>query len=149
MGEFLDPLNPAVNSFLEQGQAFFFQQTGDPAASQQMTLQALANLRQQQAASLAYFDDFWLFAVLALALVSLVLAHEALGGREGGAHWSGVDPIEWASWTVWLRQAVLFTGSSSIVRAGPADIFVCADRSRFAEGDVLVREAVNGHTRRK
>ena len=58
------------------------------------------NLRQQQAASLAYFDDFWLFAVLALALVLLVLAHEALGGREGGAHRSGVDPTEWASWTV-------------------------------------------------
>ncbi len=38
-----------------------------------MALQALANLRQQQAASLAYFDDFWLFAVLALALVPLVL----------------------------------------------------------------------------
>ena len=30
-----------------------------------MTLQALDNLRQQQAASLAYFDVFWLFAVLA------------------------------------------------------------------------------------
>ena len=37
-----------------------------------MTWQALADLRQQQAASLAYFDDFWLFAVLAVALVFLV-----------------------------------------------------------------------------
>jgi DHA2 family multidrug resistance protein len=37
-----------------------------------MTLQVLDNLRQQQANSLAYFDDFWLFAVLALALVCLV-----------------------------------------------------------------------------
>jgi len=72
VGEFLDPLNPWVNSFLQQGRAFFFQQTGDPAASQQMALQALADLRQQQAASLAYFDDFWLFAVLAVALVFLV-----------------------------------------------------------------------------
>jgi DHA2 family multidrug resistance protein len=72
VGEFLDPLNPAVNSFLEQSRAFFLQQTGDPAGSQQMSLQALANLRQQQAASLAYFDDFWLFAVLAMALVCLV-----------------------------------------------------------------------------
>jgi hypothetical protein len=26
------------------------------------------------------------------------------------------------------------------------DISVCADRTRFAEGDVLVREDVNGHT---
>ena len=72
VGEFLDPLNPAVNSFLQQGRAFFFQQTGDPAASQQMSLQALEDLRQQQASSLAYFDDFWLFAVLALGLVFLV-----------------------------------------------------------------------------
>ena len=72
VGEFLDPFNPAVNSFSEQGRAFFFQQTGDPAASQQMTWQALADLREQQAASLAYFDDFWLFAVLAVALVFLV-----------------------------------------------------------------------------
>ena len=72
VNEFLDPLNPNVSSFAEQGRAFFFQQTGDPAASQQMTWQALADLRDQQAASLAYFDDFWLFAVLALALVFLV-----------------------------------------------------------------------------
>ena len=58
-----------MNSFLEQARAFFLQQTGDPAAAQQMTLQVLENLRQQQAASLAYFDDFWLFAVLALVLL--------------------------------------------------------------------------------
>jgi DHA2 family multidrug resistance protein len=68
----LDPLNPTVNSFSSQGQAFFLQHTGDPAGSQQMTWQMLANLRQQQAASLAYFDVFWLFAVVALALVLLV-----------------------------------------------------------------------------
>jgi DHA2 family multidrug resistance protein len=72
VGEFLDPLNPYVNSFSDQGRAFFFQQTGDPFASQQMTLQALANLRDQQAAALAYFDVFWLFAVVALGLVLLV-----------------------------------------------------------------------------
>jgi DHA2 family multidrug resistance protein len=72
IGEFLDPLNPAVNSFSEQAQAFFFQLTGDPAASQQMTWQALEDLRRQQAASMAYFDVFWLFAVLAVALVFLV-----------------------------------------------------------------------------
>jgi DHA2 family multidrug resistance protein len=72
VGEFLDPLNPAVNAFAEQGGSFFLQHTGDPAASQQMTLQALADLRQQQAASLAYFDVFWLFAVLAVSLVFLV-----------------------------------------------------------------------------
>jgi DHA2 family multidrug resistance protein len=72
VGEFLDPLNPYVNRFFQEGQALFLQETGDPAASQEMTLQSLANLRQQQAASLSYFDEFWLFAVLALALVLLV-----------------------------------------------------------------------------
>jgi DHA2 family multidrug resistance protein len=72
VGEFLDPLNPYVTSYLEQAQAFFFQQTGDPAASAEMALQTLANLRDQQASSLAYFDDFWLFGVLALGLVLLV-----------------------------------------------------------------------------
>jgi DHA2 family multidrug resistance protein len=49
------------------------QQTGDPVRSQGMTLQSLDNLRQQQAASLAYFDVFWLFAILCLGLVLLVL----------------------------------------------------------------------------
>jgi DHA2 family multidrug resistance protein len=73
VGEFLDPFNPNVTSFAEQARAFFFQQTGDPAGAQDMTWQSLAELRQQQAASLAYFDDFWLFGVLSLALVPLVL----------------------------------------------------------------------------
>jgi MFS transporter, DHA2 family, multidrug resistance protein len=72
VGEFLDPLNPMVNSFLEQGRAFYLQLTGDAAASQQLALQSLENLVEQQATSLAYFDDFWLFGVLALALVPLV-----------------------------------------------------------------------------
>jgi DHA2 family multidrug resistance protein len=73
LGENLDPLNPYVQSFFDGGRAFFLQQTGDPARSQQNTLQMLANLRQQQAASLAYFDVFWVFAVLGVALVFLVL----------------------------------------------------------------------------
>ena len=73
LGQNLDPFNPHVQAFLHQGQAFFLQQTGDPAGSYQMTLQKLADLRQQQAASLAYFDVFWLFAVLAVGLVFLVL----------------------------------------------------------------------------
>ena len=62
LGDSLGPLNPHVQSFLERGHAFFMQHTGDPAGSQQMTVQALANLRQQQAASLAYFDVFWVCA---------------------------------------------------------------------------------------
>ena len=72
IGEFLDPQNPAVTEFLQQSQNFFQQQTGDPVLSHQMALQALADLRHQQSASLAYFDDFWLFAMLALCLLLLI-----------------------------------------------------------------------------
>jgi DHA2 family multidrug resistance protein len=72
VGEFLDPLNPHVREYSEQSRAFFMQHTGDPAASGDMALETLSNLRQQQAASLAYFDDFWMFAMLAIALVALV-----------------------------------------------------------------------------
>jgi DHA2 family multidrug resistance protein len=85
VGEFLDPLNPAVNSFLEQGRAFFYQQTGDAPGSQQRAVQALANLRQEQAASLAYFDVFWMCAALGVALVCLVLLMKR-SVAEKGAH---------------------------------------------------------------
>jgi MFS transporter, DHA2 family, multidrug resistance protein len=71
-GEILDPVNPAVNSSLEQVQAYFFQQTGDQARAQQMALQVLDDVRQQQAASFAFFDVFWVAAVASLVLVSLV-----------------------------------------------------------------------------
>jgi DHA2 family multidrug resistance protein len=40
LGENLDKLNPVVKSFLEQAQPGFLQETGDPAAAKQMTLQA-------------------------------------------------------------------------------------------------------------
>jgi MFS transporter, DHA2 family, multidrug resistance protein len=72
LGENLDPLNPAVQSFIEQAQARFLQQTGDPAAAQQLAWQTLENLRQQQASALSYFDVFWLFAVVMLALTLVV-----------------------------------------------------------------------------
>jgi DHA2 family multidrug resistance protein len=85
VGEFLDPFNPSVTTFLERAGAFFFQHTGDSAGSQKMALQALDNLRQQQASSLAYFDVFWLIAVLAAALVPLVLFMKQ-SVAEKGAH---------------------------------------------------------------
>ncbi len=73
LNESLDPLNPAVNSFLDQSAPVYFQQSGDPVATSQMALQALENLRQVQASSLAYFDCFLVFAVLAGTLALLVL----------------------------------------------------------------------------
>src|SRR5580704_546246 len=89
LGEYLDPFNPAVHSFTEQSQAFSLQQTGDPALSQELAWQALESLRQQQASSLAYFDCFWVFAMLMLALVPVVLLMKR-SVAEKGAH-AGVE----------------------------------------------------------
>jgi MFS transporter, DHA2 family, multidrug resistance protein len=85
VNEFLDPLNPYVTSFLERARTFFFQQTGDPAGSQQKGLQMLSNLRDQQASSLAYFDVFFLTSVLGFGLVILVLFMKP-SAPEKGAH---------------------------------------------------------------
>ena len=72
IGEGLSPLNHDVRSYLDQGQAYLLQFSGDPAWSKQATLQSLDDLRQQQAWSLSYFDVFFLCAVVSLALVVLV-----------------------------------------------------------------------------
>jgi DHA2 family multidrug resistance protein len=83
IGEFLDPFNQKVNEVAEQGRAFFYQQTGDPAGSLQQTLQALEELRQQQAGALAYFDVFWLCAALGVALMVLVLLMKRSAAEKG------------------------------------------------------------------
>jgi DHA2 family multidrug resistance protein len=88
MDDTLSQLNPHLYSFLQRGQAFFMRQTGDPARSHLDTVQALDNLRQEQAASLAYFDVFWLCAALGVALVVLVLLMKrsvAEKGQHAGA----------------------------------------------------------------
>ena len=72
LGENLDPLNPAVNSYVDQTQRVFLQQSGDPVAANQVALQSLANLREQQSSSLAYFDVFFIIAVVAVSLIVLV-----------------------------------------------------------------------------
>jgi MFS transporter, DHA2 family, multidrug resistance protein len=73
VGEFLDPLNPEVQSYLDQSRTFLYEQTGDPVGSQQQALETLETLRLQQASSLAYFDVFWVCAVLGVALCFLIL----------------------------------------------------------------------------
>jgi MFS transporter, DHA2 family, multidrug resistance protein len=85
LGENLDPLNPAVNSFFEQAQTGFLQLTGDPVAARQMALESLEQLRQQQSSALAYFDSFIVFAVLGAALAFLVLLMKR-SVVEKGAH---------------------------------------------------------------
>lgn len=72
IGESIEPFNPLVNQYFSQAQQFFLQRTGDPVASSQMAWQALENIRQQQATALAYFDSFYLFSVIAIALLGLV-----------------------------------------------------------------------------
>ncbi len=83
LGEYLDPFNAAANSFVARGKEFFLQFTGDPAASQQLAWQELANLRQQQAASLAYFDCFWIFAMLTFVLVFVPLFMKRSAAQKG------------------------------------------------------------------
>lgn len=72
LNEYLDPLNPATTSFLDQTRANLVQQLGDPVAAKQIALQALDNIRTQQALSLSYFDAFLLFAILGFSLSFLV-----------------------------------------------------------------------------
>ena len=88
LGEYLDPFNSAVHSFTEQTQAFVLQQTGDPVASQELAWQALENLRRQQASALAYFDCFWVFAMVMLVLVPVTLVMKR-SVAEKGAHVGG------------------------------------------------------------
>jgi DHA2 family multidrug resistance protein len=85
VNEFLDPLNQYVTGFLEGAQTAYYGQTGDPAASQAMALGQLAEERARQALSLAYFDVFFLAAVLAAMLVPLVFFMKR-SVAEKGAH---------------------------------------------------------------
>ena len=78
-------MNPQVQQFVEQGQAYFQQHTGDPVLSQKMALGALEQAPNVQASSLAYFDIFWVSAVLGVALVVLVLLMRR-SVAEKGAH---------------------------------------------------------------
>jgi DHA2 family multidrug resistance protein len=72
LNEYLDPLNPAVNSYLTQVRPSFLQNSGDPVAARQMSLQSLQDLLTQQASALSYFDAFLIFAALGVALAFLV-----------------------------------------------------------------------------
>ena len=85
LGEYLDSFNAAANSFLTQAQAFFLQQTADPVAAQQLAWQQLENVRQQQASALAYFDVFWMIAVLTFVVAFVVLFMKR-SVAEKGAH---------------------------------------------------------------
>ena len=88
LGDGLGPLNPHVQSFLQPAQQSFQQWTGDPARSRLMGLHSLDQLRQQQAASLSYFDVFWIGVVVSAALVVLVLLMKRSVTEKGEHIWA-------------------------------------------------------------
>ncbi len=94
VGEFLDSFNSRVSSYLQQAQAFFLQQTGDAPGSRRMALQRLANLREQQAASLAYFDVFFIAAVVAIVLAFMVLLMKRSVAEKGHASHRGRNRLK-------------------------------------------------------
>jgi DHA2 family multidrug resistance protein len=73
LNEYLDGLNPALNGYLGDLNATLQPLSGDSSGLRDLSYQLVDNLRQQQAASLAYFDVFWVFAVVAVLLIPLVL----------------------------------------------------------------------------
>ncbi len=85
LGEWLDPLNPNLNASVDNLKPTFLGMTGDPAWANSATWQSVSNLRGQQALSLAYFDCFWAFTVLALFLIPLVFLMKR-SVAEKGAH---------------------------------------------------------------
>jgi MFS transporter, DHA2 family, multidrug resistance protein len=83
LGEALDPFNASVRALRDQATGLFLQQNGDPVAAQQLALRVLENLRQQQASALAYFDVFWVAAVVMAALLLVVLAMKRSVAEKG------------------------------------------------------------------
>jgi MFS transporter, DHA2 family, multidrug resistance protein len=85
LGETLDPFDPQTNSYLAQTHDFFLRQSGDSALSQQQALQTLSDLREQQSASLAYFDIFAIAAAISAVLI-LAVPLMKRSVAEKGAH---------------------------------------------------------------
>jgi DHA2 family multidrug resistance protein len=85
LNEYLDPLNQNLRDYLAGVRSALGPATGDAAAADAMSHQLLDDLRQQQALSLAFFDVFWLSAVVAVVLVALALLMRR-SVAEKGAH---------------------------------------------------------------
>ncbi|HSQ56239.1 MAG TPA: DHA2 family efflux MFS transporter permease subunit [Gemmata sp.] len=85
LNEYLDPLNQTLQDYQNSLQAGLARLTGDPAASAAMSNQIIDNLRQQQALSLAFFDVFWISAVVAVVLIGLIFFMRR-SVAEKGAH---------------------------------------------------------------
>ncbi len=85
LNEQLDPLNPALNEYLNGLQSVLVPVLGDPVTTKGVAAQVLSDLRFQQAASLAYFDVFWVSSMVAVVLIAFVLLMRR-AVAEKGAH---------------------------------------------------------------
>ena len=85
VNESLDALSPAVARWFMQGRDYFTHAFGDSVRAGKMALRALQELRDRQAAGLAYFDVFWSAAVVSALCVLLVLLMRR-SVAEKGAH---------------------------------------------------------------
>ncbi|HEV7733676.1 MAG TPA: DHA2 family efflux MFS transporter permease subunit [Candidatus Binatia bacterium] len=85
LSEHVETTSANAAAFLEQTKTFLLEHTADPVKAAQMAHGLLGNLRRQQALSLAYFDVFWVSAVVALGLVLVVLLMKR-SVAEQGAH---------------------------------------------------------------
>jgi len=83
LAEGLNPFNAPFNEAAESLQAGFYAVTGDPETSTTMALNAIDKLRMQQSLALSYLDAFWIFAVLALALIPMTLLMKRSVAEEG------------------------------------------------------------------
>lgn len=85
LNEYLDPLNPNLGEYLNGLQQHLKPFTSDASGADSLAYQIVDNIRQQQAASLAYFDVFWVFGVVAVVLiVPVFLMRRSVA--EKGAH---------------------------------------------------------------
>jgi DHA2 family multidrug resistance protein len=73
LGEYFNPLYAPFNDAVASAKGFYYTVTGDPVTSESMAISAVDQLRQQQSLLMAYFDGFYLFAVLAIMIVPLAI----------------------------------------------------------------------------
>jgi DHA2 family multidrug resistance protein len=66
-------LNSTLRDYLSGVRSSLAPLTGDPTTTDAVGYQIIDNLRQQQALSLAYFDVFWVFGVVAVVLIGFAL----------------------------------------------------------------------------
>ena len=90
LGEGLNPLSTPFNDALQSGQSFFEGVTGDPVTSQAMALQAIDNLRQQQAETPGLPRRLLRLRHPGAGDHPAGLADAAIGGGAGAAYRGGV-----------------------------------------------------------